>query len=91
MPHSRRIAPSQKPRTFRGSGRGVTGRADPWADPLVRPGRPRPALLPKHQVSATGEEPAGGPAADQGVRPTTYAGVSGTQTASQHSSEVLAK
>jgi hypothetical protein len=87
MPHSRRIAPSQKPRTFRGSGRGVTGRADP----LVRAGRPRPALLPKHQVSATGEEPAGGPAADQGVRPTTYAGVSGTQTASQQSSEVLAK
>ena len=37
------------------------------ADPLVRAGRPRPALFPKHQVSATGEEPAGGPAADQGI------------------------
>jgi len=45
------------------------------ADPLVRAGRPRPALFPKRQVSDTGEKPAGGPAADQGVRPTVYAGV----------------
>ena len=30
-----------------------------------------PLFSPKHQVSATGEEPAGGPAADQGVRPTS--------------------
>jgi hypothetical protein len=49
----------QMPHTFRNSGRGVAGRADP----LVRAGRPRPALFPKHQVSDTGEEPAGKPAA----------------------------
>jgi len=49
------------------------------ADPLVRAGRPRPALFPKHQVSDICEEPAGGPAADQGVRLTTYAGVSWIQ------------
>jgi hypothetical protein len=46
---------------------------------LVRAGRPRPAFFLCNQVSDTGEEPAGGSAADQGVRPTTYAGVSRTQ------------
>jgi len=45
------------------------------ADPLVRAGRPRPALSSRNQVLATIEEPARGPAADQGVRPTKYAGV----------------
>ena len=55
-------------------GLGVNGRADPWSarDALV------PLFLSKNQVLAT-EEPARGPAADQGadqgVRPTNYAGV----------------
>jgi delta 1-pyrroline-5-carboxylate dehydrogenase len=40
------------------------------ADPLVRAGRPRPALASKNQASAIIEEPARGPAADEGVRPT---------------------
>ena len=48
--------------------------ADSRADPLVRAGRPRPALLPETQVSDTSEEPARGPAADGCVRPTTHAG-----------------
>jgi len=39
------------------------------ADPLVRAGRPRPALLSKNQALAN--KPARGPAADEGVRPTT--------------------
>jgi hypothetical protein len=61
------------PHTFRKSRRIIISRADP----LVRAGRPRPALFPTRQVSDTSDEPAGGPAADQGVRPTT--GVSQTQ------------
>jgi len=40
------------------------------ADPLVRAGRPRPALFPEDRIPATGEAPARGPAADGGVRPT---------------------
>ena len=40
------------------------------ADPLVRAGRPRPALASKNQAPAIIEEPARGPAADEGVRPT---------------------
>ena len=40
------------------------------ADPLVRAGRPRPALSSKNQAPAIIEEPARGPAADEGVRPT---------------------
>jgi hypothetical protein len=44
------------------------------ADPLVRAGRPRPALLSKNQALATVDNPARGPAADEGVRPTIYAG-----------------
>src|ERR1039457_1247961 len=44
------------------------------ADPLVRAGRPRPALLSKNQALPEAGRPARGPAADEGVRPTTYAG-----------------
>src|ERR1035441_8539531 len=44
------------------------------ADPLVRAGRPRPALLSKNQALVTIDKPARGPAADEGVRPTIYAG-----------------
>ena len=44
------------------------------ADPLVRAGRPRPALLSKNQALATIDKPARGPGADAGVRPTIYAG-----------------
>jgi histidyl-tRNA synthetase len=40
------------------------------ADPLVRAGPPGPAVLPKDQSPGTQEEPARGPAADEGVRPT---------------------
>ena len=43
---------------------------DGGADPLVRTGRPRPALSSKNQAIAMIEEPARGPAADEGVRPT---------------------
>ena len=46
-----------------------------WGGPLVRAGRPRPALSSKNQVLAKIEGPARGPAADQGVRPTNYASV----------------
>jgi hypothetical protein len=55
-----------------------------WGGPLVRAGRPRPALSSKNQVLATIEAPARGPAADQsadqGVRPTNYAGVRSWET-----------
>src|ERR1017187_5323485 len=44
------------------------------ADPLVRAGRPRPAFLSKNQALATIDKPAWGPATDEGVRPTIYAG-----------------
>ena len=44
------------------------------ADPLVRAGRPRPAFLSKNQTLATIDKPARGLAADEGVRPTIYAG-----------------
>ena len=40
------------------------------ADPLVRAGRPRPALPARERVLAAIDKPAGGPAADEGVRPT---------------------
>ena len=43
------------------------------ADPLVRAGRPRPALLSKNQALPEPGRPARGPAADEGVRPTIYA------------------
>ena len=43
-------------------------------DARVRAGRPRPALLPTNQVADAGE-PARGPAADEGVRPTSHAGL----------------
>jgi hypothetical protein len=43
--------------------------------PLVRAGRPRPALASRNQVLATIDEPAGGPSADEGVRPTNYSSV----------------
>src|ERR1039457_5953461 len=39
------------------------------ADPLVRAGRPRPALLSKNQALPEAGRPARGPAADEGVRP----------------------
>ena len=42
-----------------------------WADPLVCAGPPGPAVRSKNLVLATREKPAGGPAADEGVRPTT--------------------
>ena len=45
------------------------------ADPLVRAGPPGPAALPRGQSPAARQEPAGGPAADQGVRPTTMVSV----------------
>jgi glycosyltransferase involved in cell wall biosynthesis len=45
------------------------------ADPLVRAGRPRPALLSKNQVAASPDKPTRGSAADQGVRPTTRSAV----------------
>ena len=45
------------------------------ADPLVCAGPPGPALRSKNQVLATDGKPASGPAADEGVRPTVYAGV----------------
>jgi protein ImuB len=45
------------------------------ADPLVRAGPPGPALLPKNQSLGIADKRARGPAADQGVRPTTGAGV----------------
>jgi len=38
-------------------------------------GPPGPAPLSKNQVIATPEKPAGGPAADQGVRPTPCPGI----------------
>ena len=44
------------------------------ADPLVRAGPPDP-LFVWNQLPAERERPARGPAADQGVRPTIYAGV----------------
>ena len=68
---------SPMPHTFAKSRHGIIKFSR--ADPLVRAGRPRPALFPMHQASDTGEEPAGGPAADEGVRPTPYAGVSWRQ------------
>jgi hypothetical protein len=40
------------------------------AEPLVRAERPRPALFSKNRTPANNEEPARGPAADEGVRPT---------------------
>jgi hypothetical protein len=40
------------------------------ADPLVRAGRPRPALFSKNRAIVAIEELARGPAADEGVRPT---------------------
>jgi hypothetical protein len=39
------------------------------ADPQVRAGRPRPALLSKNQVLATIKSRPGGPAAGEGARP----------------------
>jgi hypothetical protein len=45
------------------------------ADPLVRAGRPRPALLSENQVSSAEGRPTRGSAADEGVRPTNYAGM----------------
>jgi hypothetical protein len=44
------------------------------ADALVRAGPPGPALRAKDQVLTQPEKPARGPAADEGVRPTIYAG-----------------
>jgi hypothetical protein len=44
--------------------------ANGGADRLVRAGRSRPAFPPKNQATVTLEEPARGPAADEGVRPT---------------------
>ena len=46
-----------------------------WDGPQVRAGRPRPALSPQNRLPGSCEEPARGPAADGGVRPTTHAGV----------------
>ena len=46
---------------------------DCGADPLVRAGRPRPALLSKNQALPEPGRPARGLAADEGVRPTIYA------------------
>ena len=40
-----------------------------WGGPLVRAGRPGPALSSKNQALGTIEEPARGPAADQGSAP----------------------
>jgi hypothetical protein len=57
------------PHAFRKSRHGILVGRKPGGPPLVRAGRPRPALFPTHQVSDTGEEPAGGPAADQGDPP----------------------
>ncbi len=42
------------------------------ADPLVRAGRPRPALRSWNRLPGPDKKPAGGPAADQGVRPTPH-------------------
>jgi hypothetical protein len=44
--------------------------ADPLGGALWATGRPRPALASKNQAPAIIEEPARGPAADEGVRPT---------------------
>jgi hypothetical protein len=54
------------PHSFRKAGRCVNG----GADPLVRTGRPRPALALMNQMLTNVDEPAGGPTADEGVRPT---------------------
>jgi hypothetical protein len=44
------------------------------ADPLVRAGRSRPACsVEESSTSETGRVGQGGPVADEGVRPTTYA------------------
>src|SRR5262245_57166620 len=44
-----------------------------WGRPLVCAGRPRPAVLSKDQASAEPNWAGQGPAADEGVRPTTFA------------------
>ena len=44
--------------------------ADPLGGALRATGRPRPAPSSKNQAPAITEEPARGPAADEGVRPT---------------------
>ncbi len=51
----------------------IRSSGDSRADPLVRGGRPRPAPASKHQAIDAKEKPARGPAADEGVRPTTAA------------------
>jgi hypothetical protein len=50
-------------------------RHNSWGGPLVRAGRPRPALLSTNQVATSLDKPTRGSAADRGVRPTTNADV----------------
>jgi hopene-associated glycosyltransferase HpnB len=57
--------------SWRGAGGVWKGRAC-GADPPVRAGRPRPATSSQNQAPALGGKPARGPAADGGVRPTTW-------------------